>query len=156
MYLRVLSFYWHWRRRFLGHFKRHFGPQISSEWNWVISSEWSQYLQQKWFWYSLLMGESSVHDRLFCRHLQSGSAHSFSKTRSRSNVWKEHTHTEGHKCEKTHLLLQIWVYSLRITLFGWFWLYLSHKMSYKISQEFPTASLDITDTDKQEAKNAFR
>ena len=54
------------------------------------------------------MSESSVHDvdRLFCRHQHSGSVHGFSETRSRSNVWKEHTHTEGHKwlkCDKNSL-----------------------------------------------------
>ena len=53
------------------------------------------------------MGESLVHDRLFCRHQHSGSVHGYSETRSRSNVRKEHTHTERHKYHKTHFLLHI-------------------------------------------------
>ena len=39
----------------------------------------------------------------------SGSVHGYSEIRSRSNVWKEHTHTEGHIYiyDYTHFLLQI-------------------------------------------------
>ena len=47
---------------------------------------------------------SSVHDRLFCRHQHLGSVHGYSETWSRSNVWKEYTHTEGHKYDKSHFL----------------------------------------------------
>ena len=125
-------------RKFLGHFIRHFGPQISPK-----SFKQGHISSSDWF--SLWMGESSVHDRLFCRHQHSGSVHGYSETRSRSNVWKEHTHTEWHKYDKTHTFCcKFWVYSLRMALFGWFWWYLWPKMAYKMSQEFPTDSMDIT------------
>ena len=41
----------------------------------------------------------------------------YSETRSRSNVSKEHTHTEGHKYIKTHFLLQMFSLFVRMTLF---------------------------------------
>ena len=39
---------------------------------------------------------------------------------------------------------KVWVYLLLMTLFGWFWWCLQLTMVYKMSQEFLTASLDIT------------
>ena len=39
---------------------------------------------------------------------------------------------------------KIWVYSLRMAMFGWFWLYLWPKTACEMPREFPTASLDIT------------
>ena len=90
------------------------------------------------------MGESSLQDSLFCWHQHLESVHDYSETRSRSNVWKEHT--EGYKCDKTHLCCRFWVYSLCMALFGWFWWYLWPKMVYRMSQEFPTTSLDITNS----------
>ena len=95
-----VCFYWHWRQKFLGHVKRHFGPQILQNETGSYLAKEANICNKRDFDYSLLMGESSVHDRLFCQHQQSGSVHNYSKTRSRSNVWKEHTHTEGHKCEE--------------------------------------------------------
>ena len=40
---------------------------------------------------------------------------------------------------------KLWIYSLRMTLFGWFGWYLLPKMAHKMSQEFPTVCLDITE-----------
>ena len=88
-------------RKFLGHFKCHFGPQISSESN--RSSKWSQHLQQKW----LIQSVNGWVDQLFYWHQHSGSMQGYSEIRSRSNVWKEHTHIEGHIYDYTHFLLQI-------------------------------------------------
>ena len=45
-------------------------------------------------------------DQLFYWHQHSGSVH-YSEITSRSNVWKEHTHTEGHIYDYTPFLLQI-------------------------------------------------
>ena len=94
------------------------------------------------------MGESLdlVHDLLFCRHQHSGNVHGYSESRTRLNIWKKHTHTDGHKYDKTHFLsfcCNFWVYSLRMTLFRWFWWYLWHKLVYKMSQECPTTYWDI-------------
>ena len=65
--------------------------------NMVVSSKWSQYLQQK-----CLRLVQSVHGwvlstQLFCQHQPARRVHSYLETRPRSNVWKEHTHTEGYK-----------------------------------------------------------
>ena len=86
------------------------------------------------------MGESSIHNRLFCRHQHSGSGHSYSETRciSKFKCLKgaySHTELEDTDMIKPSFCCKIWVYSLRITLFGW---YLWPKMAYKMSQEFPT------------------
>ena len=48
----------------------------------------------------------------------------YSKTRSRSNVWIKHTNTEEYINVKDLTFgCKFWVYSLRMTLFGWFWWY---------------------------------
>ena len=39
-----------------------------------------------------------------------------------------------------------------MTLFEWFWWYLWPKMAFKMSQEFPTVSLDITGTAQQKTQ----
>ena len=66
------------------------------------------------------MGESSVHDRLFCRHQHSGCVHGYSETRSWSNVWKENTHTNMRTQIRSKLTFscEFWIYSLRATLCG--------------------------------------
>ena len=132
--------------------------------NRVISSERSQHLQQH-FDYSLGKWVSSVHDRLFCRHQHSESMHGYLETRSKSNLWQEHMHTDRQQYDKTHFCCKFmtgayahwqaknmikltfcwtfWVYLLHMTQFGWFWWYLWPKMAYEMSQEFRTASLDI-------------
>ena len=119
-------------RQILGHFLNailgHKYYQNHS--NRVTPSEWSQHLQQKWLitvckWVS----PQYTIRRLFCRRQHSGSVHGYSETRSRSNVWKEHTH----KYDKTHYLLQI------LGLFAPVdpvWMILTRfwpKMAYKIS-----------------------
>ena len=138
-------------RKFLGHFKCHFEPQISPQslkQGQIRSSEWSQHLQQKSLIQSVNEGVNGwVHDRLFCRHRHSGSVHGYSaaEIRSRSNVWKEHTYTaKDTDMIKLTFCCKFWVYSLRMTLFGWFWWYSWHKMAYKMFQEFPTIFLNIT------------
>ena len=45
-------------------------------------------------------------DQWFYQHQHTGSMHGFSEIRSRSNVWKKHTHTEGHIYDYAHFLLQ--------------------------------------------------
>ena len=119
-------------RKFLGHFIRHFGPQISSEslrQGHIRSSEWSQHLQQKW----LIQSVNGWVDQLLYWHQHSGSVHGYSEIRSRSNVWKEHTHTEGHiYMIKLTFCCKFWVYSLRMTLFGRFWWYLWSGTSYGV------------------------
>ena len=75
-------------RKFLAHLKRHFGSQISES-LWVISSEWSQYLQQ------MLLRLQSVNEWMIDSFTDVSTQEAcYSETRSRSNVWKEHTHTE--------------------------------------------------------------
>ena len=61
-------------------------------------------LQQKW----LIQSVNGWVDQLFYWHQRSASVQGYLEIRSRSNVWKEHTHTEGHLYDYTHFLLQIW------------------------------------------------
>ena len=76
--------------------------------NRIMSSEWSQHLQQRWVWLQFVRVKQWVSTRsLVCRHQHSGSVHCFSENRSRSNVWKAHMHTERHKHNKSHFMLQI-------------------------------------------------
>ena len=70
------------------------------------SHEWSQHLQQKW----LMQCVNGWVDPSFYWHQHSGSVHGYSEIRSRSNVWKEHTHTEGH--------IYIWLHSLSVANVG--------------------------------------
>ena len=98
----ILGHKYHQIHSILGH-KYH---QI--HWNRVISSEWSQHLQQKWFWLQSVNGwVLSTRSIIFCWRQHSESVHGYSETRSGSNVWKEHTHTEGRKYDTAHFLLQI-------------------------------------------------
>ena len=46
---------------------------------------------------------------------------------------------------KTHLCCKFWLLSLDMKPFDWFERYLRPKMVFKMSQEYPTASLDITE-----------
>ena len=64
--------------------------------NRAISSKWSQYLQQKLLWLQSVNGRV-LSTRSFRRHQHPGSVHGYLETRSRSNVWKDHTHTEAAK-----------------------------------------------------------
>ena len=47
-------------------------------------------------------------------------------------------------CNKTHFCCKFWIYLLDIKPFYWFKWYKWPKMAFKMSQEFPTASLNIT------------
>ena len=49
------------------------------------------------------------------------------------------------ECNKTHFCCKFWIHSLDMKLFYWFKWYKWLKMAFKISQEYPTASLDITE-----------
>ena len=115
--------------------------------NRVISYRSSQYLQQKWLWLQSV-GGWLLSTWLFCWHQHSGSMCGYSETRSRSNVWKEHMHTERHKYDKTRdKTFPLQILGLFASWFIWPCLddnYLWHKMVYKMSQLFPTSSLDIT------------
>ena len=53
------------------------------------------------------MGESSARDPSFRRHQHLGSLYGYTEIGSRSNGWKEHTHTEGHKIIWLNFLLLI-------------------------------------------------
>ena len=55
-------------RKFLGHFKRRLGSQISLESVSYLANNANNYLQQNWVWLVSVKGDSSVHDRWFCRH----------------------------------------------------------------------------------------
>ena len=46
-------------------------------------------------------------------------------------------------CNKTHFCCKFWIHSLDMKPFYWFRWYEWLKMAFKMSQEFPTASLDI-------------
>ena len=59
----------------------------------------------------------------------------------RQNNWSCTDNLPFTDCNKTHICCKFWLHSLDMKLFEW---YLSPKMAYKMSQEFPTASLDIT------------
>ena len=48
-------------------------------------------------------------------------------------------------CNKTHFCCKFWIQSLDMKPFYWFRWYKWLKMAFKMSQEFPTASLDITE-----------
>ena len=39
---------------------------------------------------------------------------------------------------------KFWIYSLRMTMFGWLWWYMWPRMANKMSEEFPTIYLNIT------------
>ena len=47
------------------------------------------------------------------------------------------------KRDKTHFSVADFGFIRLMWLFGWFWWYLWPKRAFKVSQEFPTASLDI-------------
>ena len=47
-------------------------------------------------------------------------------------------------CYQTHRCWKCWLHSRDITLFEWFWWYLWPTMVSKMSEEFPTVTLDIT------------
>ena len=48
--------------------KRRFGSQISLESDSYLANNANNYLQQNWVWLESVKGDSSVHDRWFCRH----------------------------------------------------------------------------------------
>ena len=48
-------------------------------------------------------------------------------------------------CNKTHSCCKFWLHSLDMKPFEWCEWYLWPKMAFKMSEEFPTASLDITE-----------
>ena len=81
------------------------------------SKEWSQHLQQKW----LIQSVNGWVDQLFYWHQHSGRVQGYSEIRSRSNVWKEHMHTEGHIYIKYMITLtfccKFWVYLLYIYIY---------------------------------------
>ena len=144
-------------RKFLRHLKRHFGPQISSDSlnfgpqispdspKQVISSEWSQHLQQKWFWLQSVNGWV-----LSTRSIVLPT----SAFRKRARLLRNYIWIKCLKGAYAHWRTQIWYSSLSfancgfirfVWLFGWFGWYLWPKMAHKMSQEFPTVSLDITE-----------
>ena len=57
------------------------------------------------------------------------------------------------KCNQTNFGCTLWLYSLDMNLFHWFYSYhLWLKVVFKISQEFPTASLGVTQSNNRNAE----
>ena len=76
--------------------------------NRVIYSEWSQYSQQKWLWLQSVNGLVLSTQSIVLQMSALRKCAPYSETRSRSTVWKKHTHTEG----------QTWWNSISVAKFG--------------------------------------
>ena len=63
----------------------------------------------------------------------------------RQNNWSCTEISPFTDCNKTHFCCEYLIHSLDMTPFYWFKWYKWLKMAFKMSQEFPTASLDITE-----------
>ena len=63
----------------------------------------------------------------------------------RQNNWSCTEISPFTDCNETHFFCKFWIQSLDMQPFYWFKWYKCLKMAFKMSQEFPTASLDITE-----------
>ena len=105
--------------------------------NRVICSEWRQHLE---------MGEYTIY---FFADISTWKR---ARSRSRSNIWKKHTHTEGHKCDTFFWFLffflnDFFFFFFFFALYDPLWMILlifGKSNGVKMSEEFPTAFLDIT------------
>ena len=61
----------------------------------------------------------------------------------RQNNWSCTAISPFTDCNKTHFCCKFWIHSLDMKPFYWFKWYKWLKMAFKMSQEFPIASLDI-------------
>ena len=61
----------------------------------------------------------------------------------RQNNWSCTENSPFTDCNKTHFFCKFWIHSLDMKPFDWFEWYMWLKMAFKMSQEFPTASMDI-------------
>ena len=73
-----------------------------------------------------------VSTRSFCRHQRWGSEHGVTRKLDLDQTSVAHTHTERKKMwENSFFGCKLWLYSLDMTRFGWFWWYLWAKMVLK-------------------------
>ena len=126
---------------------------MQSNRTYLLTSKWSQHLQETRVWlHSVKCGVLSIWSIILLTTTSAFWKHTWLLRFINCN-----THTL--KLWKTWIKLvscccKFWVYSLDMILFGLFWQNLWPKMVYKMSQEFSTASLDITDLGRERETEA--
>ena len=113
--------------------------------NRVIASALSEHFQHEWLWMTVCKWVSPQHTIVLpisapWKHAQFLGNSIYIKC---PEVAYTHWKTYNYMIKLT-FYCSFWVYSFNMTLFRWFWWYLWPEMASKMSQEFPTASLDVT------------